>query len=516
MSSSLAKRATLLIFAALILLALRRQALLLDESLEQEWSDGDSAHITRNPETATSVGPLVQEQPTKESRLARDGPVRRKWAYAFVVGGCKRDSRGYKGFIYNTAVAAQILRESGSKADVVALIQMSAGTNETALPEEESKMLTAMNVKIEYLPKFSSLTHEVFYTLMLEKFRVLQMTQYSRVIFMDGDVMPFCSLDYLFELSEPESGNALLKENVVLSYANQPAHGGFFMLKPNQTDFQRVQGIIRETEEKALRLPKPEYWDPIEGWGHTIVFPDRWKSSMESWTSTNWSWHGVHADQGLLYHWTKYVKQSVTLIINRDIENWSSRNGTAVLESRFDNLKQEDPINRVSCMPTRENAPYHDFKHFTGKGKPWQQNQTYYRVPEELREGRTRNETRKQFNSLVSSLKETVQSKNRSSFNETKLLAVFDKMVSPETAKTGTIPAIEEQGEKLSPIDDAYIRWFAALDKVEKKAGVKATFGRFLGKRFIRKPPVGSYPKFDERINHIKLKIAENWDPYAK
>lgn len=291
--ASFAKRTLLVVFAALILLALRRQALLLDQSLAQEWSDGDGAKIMSTPEPSVA-----------ESReVAKPGSVKRKWAYAFVVGGCSSERPEYKGFIYNIAVAAQILQDSASKADIVAMIQMSVRTNETSLPEEESRMLEEMGVQVEYLPKFSSITHESFYTLMLEKFRILQMTQYSRVIFMDGDVMPLCSLDYLFELSEPESGEAVLKENIVLSYTNQPAHGGFFMLQPSQEDFERVQSIIKETEVKALQLPKPDHWDPIEGWGHKIVPPDRWKSSMRKWTSTNWTWHGVHADQGLLYHW---------------------------------------------------------------------------------------------------------------------------------------------------------------------------------------------------------------------
>jgi hypothetical protein len=301
------KRTVLLIFAALILLALRRQALLLNRSLTQERSEGDGAFVS-NPETSIASSleddqPVNDHSPKHSSHSIQPGSVKRKWAYAFVVGGCSSQHPEYKGFIYNIAVAAEILQESGSKADIVALIQMSARTNETTLPEEESRMLEAMNVKVEYLPKFSSTIHEVFYTLMLEKFRILQMTQYSRVIFMDGDVMPLCSLDYLFELSEPESGEPRLKENVVLSYSSQPAHGGFFMLHPSQKDFEKVQSIIKETEEKALQLPKPDYWDPIEGWGHRIVPPDRWKASMTKFTSTNWTWHGVHADQGLLYHW---------------------------------------------------------------------------------------------------------------------------------------------------------------------------------------------------------------------
>ena len=294
-SPSILKRSIVVSLAALILIALRRQAILLDKSLPVSIVDNDPSD-----DTTVHLPPSL----SSSSSLQKDEPARRKWAYAFVVGGCSRDKPEYRGFIWNIAVAAQVLQEAGSKADVVALIQMSARTNETVLPEDESKLLEAMNVKIEYIPKFSSMLHEVFYTLMLEKFRILQMTQYSRVIFMDGDVMPLCSLDYLFELSEPESGEPLLKDNIVISYSNQPAHGGFFMLHPQAGDYDEIHKIIRTTEEKALSLPPFEHWDEVEGWGHRIEPPDRWTSSMTKFTSTNWSWHGVHADQGLLYHWS--------------------------------------------------------------------------------------------------------------------------------------------------------------------------------------------------------------------
>jgi alpha-N-acetylglucosamine transferase len=292
------RRIKLLYFAVLILLVLRRQTFLLSASIAQFNYENNLSFDPPN----VNVYQSTLNQEVSQSKQTK-APVFRKWAYAFVVGGCDSRRPEYRGFLYNIAIAAEILQESGSKADIIALIQMSAATNEKSLPEREAKLLEAMNVKVEYIPKFNHMVHENFYSLMIEKFRILQMTKYSRVIFMDADVMPFCSLDYLFELSEPESGKAKLKENVVISYSNQPAHGGFFMLRPGKGDYDHIQKIIRETEEKSMNLSGPEYWDVVEGWGHKIMPPDRWRSSIPRFTSTNWSWHGVHADQGLLYHW---------------------------------------------------------------------------------------------------------------------------------------------------------------------------------------------------------------------
>jgi hypothetical protein len=45
-----------------------------------------------------------------------------------------------------------------------------------------------------------------------------------------------------------------------------------------------------------------------------------------------WDWHGDFVDQGLLYYWTIYYKQDVSIVINDEIENWASKsvatNGT--------------------------------------------------------------------------------------------------------------------------------------------------------------------------------------------
>ena len=293
------KRFLIVILSALILLALRRQASLLNYLLAQLNND-DEYYYLDSPKTTMITSESIHQMNDEEKRKydissstiesKKEKPTAvRKWGYAFVVGGCSSKNPEYRGFIYNIAVASQILQESGSKADIIALVQMSASTNETALPNTELRLLEAMNVKIKYIPKFSSMTHEVFYSLMLEKFRILQMTEYSRIIFMDGDVMPLCSLDYLFELSEPESGDAILKDNIVISYSSQPAHGGFFMLHPTKDDYNKIQEIIHQTEKRALDLPPKDYWDEIEGWGHKIIPPDRWRSSMRKYSSTNWT-----------------------------------------------------------------------------------------------------------------------------------------------------------------------------------------------------------------------------------
>jgi alpha-N-acetylglucosamine transferase len=54
---------------------------------------------------------------------------------------------------------------------------------------------------------------------MLDKFRILGMTEYRRVLFLDGDVVPLVNLDYLFELSDPAHTTTptILMENLVVA-----------------------------------------------------------------------------------------------------------------------------------------------------------------------------------------------------------------------------------------------------------------------------------------------------------
>jgi hypothetical protein len=97
--------------------------------------------------------------------------------------------------------------------------------------------------------------------------------------------------------------------------------------------------------------------------------------------STEWHFHGDFADQGLLYYYTKYFKQNVSIVNKNDVENWTSRNGEAVLEQTM-----KDALVPYACLPLRDArrgryaksrfapalVPYRDFRHFSGRGKPWQ------------------------------------------------------------------------------------------------------------------------------------------------
>jgi hypothetical protein len=115
---------------------------------------------------------------------------------------------------------------------------------------------------------------------------------------MDGDAIPFCPMDYLFNLSEPLEGKPLLKENLLLAWRAEPAMGSFFMLQPKKGDHKLIQDIIAKREEEGMN--SKELFNNVTGWGHVIKPPDRWKSltATEGRNATLWSWHGDFVDQG--------------------------------------------------------------------------------------------------------------------------------------------------------------------------------------------------------------------------
>ncbi|KAG7343788.1 glycosyl transferase family 8 protein [Nitzschia inconspicua] len=353
----------------------------------------------QHPPKLTSVTPTVSTT-TTNSTIKRKRSSHRRWAYAYLMAGVNVLHPGYRGILYNVLVSAEFLKNS--RADVVLMVQMAHNSPLDRLLPIEQAWLEAMNVTVKYLDLPD---HGVqnFYTVQLEKFHILEWTEYSRVLFMDGDVLPFCDMDYLFELSDPPTGTTdpLLKQNLIIAWTLEPAHGGFFMLTPNEGDFQELEDIVRRREDQVHETGI--LFDEKLGWGHAIEHRG-WRAAVGARTNTFlWDWHGDFVDQGLLYYWTKYYKQDVSIVINNEVENWTSKplrptnnnettshqNGTLTREIFLERTLQQ-PFDEFTCVkgklvsrPRRYSqvqtgsrgeqwdAPYRDFIHFSGKFKPW-------------------------------------------------------------------------------------------------------------------------------------------------
>jgi hypothetical protein len=226
--------------------------------------------ITTSTSTSTTKGnaPITIDEYLQNRTTTPQTQPKRKWAYAFLVSGCSGSKPSYKGFIYNVIVATERLKQMGSEAtNYILFVQMSVMTDSHSLPIEEEELLQLIGVQVIYLPKMRSEIHECFYAIVQEKFRTLQLIDYSRVIFLDADIMPICNLDYIFELSEPVNETEAppaIKPNAIMAEHTEAANAGFFMLQPNLDDWQLLQKEIQRKEEKALALPWPHF-DEREG-----------------------------------------------------------------------------------------------------------------------------------------------------------------------------------------------------------------------------------------------------------
>jgi alpha-N-acetylglucosamine transferase len=319
-------------------------------------------------------------------------PQKSKYAYAFLLGGAlgdTSDASNYLGGLFSVVVAAHALRRQGSTADMILMVQMSARSNATRLPDQLEEMLQKSNVRLSYLPKYSNVKLEVFYSLQLEKFRILQFEEYRRITYLDYDMLPYCSLDYLMELSDGTSRDGtppqtrLLQDNVIMAYNTEPSSGGLFILRPNITDYQRMQNIIRQKEQRGLTRKYP-HWDQVEGWGQVIPSDQPWRTTLGE-TGRNWTWHGAHCDQGLLYYWTKFIQHNVSIIIQHQIEQWGQNNETG--KSQLIDVDTSNALYQYGCRTpppqvksSRLMAPYNSFIHLTGRSKPWYGNLKKYQL----------------------------------------------------------------------------------------------------------------------------------------
>lgn len=322
-----------------------------------------------------------QRQPLKDQSPS-------KFAYVFLIGGIHEDRPAYLGFLFNVLVAQDILRSTGSHNDVWVLLQFAADANITELPPKQLQILQESGLRYRILPKIRSNT---FSELVYEKFRVLEMTQYTRVMFLDADVIPLANLDYLFDTT-------MFRPNLIVATRGEPCNAGLFILEPKNNSWEELQQIILQQHESAKNLPYPKF-DRQVGWGHSFLEAgDEW-TAIEK-TGKRWHYHASHSDQGLLYYFAKYHVQDVSIIIGDRVEHWVSydtakRHNANINSSPIirDNLPvrigttTQDEIRKLTtihplayqsnCNTKPKSSflchvPYRDYAHFYGRTKPWQ------------------------------------------------------------------------------------------------------------------------------------------------
>jgi hypothetical protein len=298
-------------------------------------------------------------------------PPSSPFACVYIIGGCNPAVPAYRGFLYTILISTWVQKRCGGKADIIVFIQMAYDSNDKALPDEDVRLMQKLGIRVRYLPPNPD---ESFHYLILQKLMIVGLTEYSRVIFIDGDVMLRINVDRYFEMSM----KGVLKENVVQRGGSSPVNAGFFMLAPEPGGNEAIQKIIQETEERGRKMRYP-HWNNTLGWGQVISPDDPWIDGSGR-VGTNWTFYGAYSDQGLIYYWIKYVKKSFPVIMGDPIENW----GEAGLESKMSLSDFDSLANTSQCsegMTHVKSNLAEDFIHYFGAEKPWLQE-----VPSDLNE----------------------------------------------------------------------------------------------------------------------------------
>ena len=307
--------------------------------------------------------------PSTADETSKSMAATSKFAVAYVVGGCDPDKPAYRNFLQDILVNTHLQRQDGSKADVVVFIQMLFHSKFDSLPKEELRWLNAMDIKIEMIPKSED---ESFDQIMMEKFRILDLKQYDRVLFLDADIMVRGSLDYLFDLSK----SGTLKRNMIFADEYAPAAGSIFMVTPAEGDWDLILDIVREKEERGASLPYP-HWDESVGWGHKFKDGDSYEL-IDGKKDSSWDFLGSSSDLGLLYYWVKYKEKSVSIILKDSVQHWDADDkgivhleSTAKLDDVFGGHSSQRKCWKGSLNGKPCAVPHSDIVHFTSTKKPW-------------------------------------------------------------------------------------------------------------------------------------------------
>ncbi len=295
-------------------------------------------------------------------------PLHPRWAYVFLLANCDPLHSTYRGMLYNILAATFVLQRHQTRSDVVVLIQMASSTSAQQLPEES--LLRQLDIQIRYLPPPD---HPMtFYELVMAKFHVLSMIEYSKILFLDGDVLPLCNLDFLMELST--SGR--LGDTILHAMYEDPVNAGLFLVTPQASNDNS------NSSDNNL----------VQRWNKSLV--DRPPVNFRLWDGKNqsgWDFYCGNSDQGyLLYRVLFLESHSVSLIVGPTVEQYATE---------IHKTKQRHPLSRQRQPTTIESTDfladyscpkgawvmgsnahplavelpfYRDFYHMVGYSKAWE------------------------------------------------------------------------------------------------------------------------------------------------
>lgn len=208
--------------------------------------------LTQNMQTTAMFAQVLESARTETmlSISSSNNDEKTSFAIVYLMAGCDDStSSSCLGYLLNVLVAKMILDDHNYTSDVLVMICMKA--NHTFLPQDE--WLHRAGVKVQYL---APIVHDNFALAQLDKFRVLTLLQYDRVLYMDADAIPLCNLEYLVR---DENATAILSDYVAMGQQASPATGSIFLVTPKHGEFERLMALVRS---RTLA----NAFDVVHGW----------------------------------------------------------------------------------------------------------------------------------------------------------------------------------------------------------------------------------------------------------
>ena len=270
-----------------------------------------------------------------------------EYAYVTLISGIDQSFK-YRGFLYNALIMKRSLKEEGSKADFIALMGFSE--HDISPFHDDLNLLTSHGIIVYILPRFLDKEHKLgFAEMALLKITPYSFTQYKRIQFFDGDVMPTKNMDCFFNLNI----------NTFTIGAVSPLNSGWYVAIPEMKAYEYMK-------EKALwRLSRD--WDMQGGWDNKPI-PSQLTVRGGIQKPKKWDFNGADMDQGLLCHYF-IIKFGNGMLIDTQLK--ISRKYTKGLEQEMETTVDNKVA--LGCCGSNNPNPLNYFAHFTGRSKPWMQ-----------------------------------------------------------------------------------------------------------------------------------------------
>jgi hypothetical protein len=280
------------------------------------------------------------------------------FAYVTLMSGIDNTFR-YRGFLYNCLVMAKALRDSGSRADFIVMIGFS-GSEGPGLSQQSR----AIRADIDLLRKAKIILHELprllspsdkltFAEMALLKITPYSFTQYERIQFLDGDIMPLTNMDCFFDLSY----------NTFTVGMVSPVNSGWYVGIPDS-------GAYTYMREKAVWRLREGHWDEDGGWAREKIIQGAGSALTyrDGKRVQKWKFNGADMDQGLFTHYF-ILSRGKALLVNA-VTKTAYRVGLGLKHLPSGTEPVPGPLTEhLGCCGGI--SPLRMFAHFTGRGKPW-------------------------------------------------------------------------------------------------------------------------------------------------